>query len=129
MSRRAASIGANAADNNPVPTINTGIPIHGIDSQMPIARNGTERNSAIAGTMIRALMLPLSRRRRDIRPPASKPASAPVPTGSACRWFDHGALMAAEGPDAVAGAEEREVLADHPVEQPAQIGLDPPLDR
>ena len=41
---------------------------------------------------------------------------------------DHGSLVAAEGPDAVARAEEREVLVDHPVEQPAQIGLDPPLD-
>ena len=42
---------------------------------------------------------------------------------------DHGALVAAEGPDAVAGPQEREVLADHLVEQRAQICLDPPLDR
>jgi hypothetical protein len=42
---------------------------------------------------------------------------------------DHRALMAAERSDAVAGAKEREVRADHLVEQPPKIGLDPPLDR
>ena len=40
-----------------------------------------------------------------------------------------GSLVAAEGPDAVAGPEKREIIADHLVEHRAQIGLDPPLDR
>ena len=40
-----------------------------------------------------------------------------------------GALVAAEGPDAVTGPEKREVVADDLVEHGAQIGLDPPLDR
>src|ERR1700722_10141106 len=42
---------------------------------------------------------------------------------------DDGSLVAADGPDAVARPEEREVLADHLVEQPPQIGLHPALDR
>ena len=42
---------------------------------------------------------------------------------------DHRALVAAERPDAVAGAQEREVGADHLVEQPQQVGLDPALHR
>src|SRR5215472_379293 len=42
---------------------------------------------------------------------------------------DHGPLMAAEGSDAVASPEEREVRADHLFEQPPQVGLDPPLHR
>ena len=49
-------------------------------------------------------------------------------------WFgvlavNRGSLVAAEGPDAVAGPEKREVVADHLVEHGAQIGLDPSLDR
>ena len=42
---------------------------------------------------------------------------------------DHRALMTAERPDAVTGPEEREVRADHPVEQAVQVRLDPPLGR
>ncbi len=42
---------------------------------------------------------------------------------------DHRALVAAERPDAVTGPEKREVRADHLFEQPAQVGLDPPLHR
>ena len=42
---------------------------------------------------------------------------------------DHRALVAAERPDAVAGPEEREVRADHLIEQPVQVGFDPPLQR
>ncbi len=42
----------------------------------------------------------------------------------------HGrARVPAERPDPVAGPEEGEVRADHPVQQRAQVGLDPPLDR
>ena len=41
----------------------------------------------------------------------------------------HRALVAAERPDAVAGAEEREVGRNHGVEQPAQVRLDPALHR
>ena len=49
-------------------------------------------------------------------------------------WFgvpavDLGSLVAAESPDAVAGSEKREVVADHLVQHGAQVGLDPPLDR
>ena len=40
---------------------------------------------------------------------------------------DHRALMTAKRPDAVTGPEEREVRAHHPVEQAAQVRLDPPL--
>ena len=42
---------------------------------------------------------------------------------------DHRALLTAERPDAVTGPEEREVRADHPVEQAMQVRLDPPLGR
>ena len=42
---------------------------------------------------------------------------------------DDRALVAAERPDAVAGAQEREVGADHGVQQAAQVGLDPALHR
>ncbi|MBV9093645.1 MAG: hypothetical protein JO132_07185 [Streptosporangiaceae bacterium] len=42
---------------------------------------------------------------------------------------DGGALVAAKRPDAVAGAEEREISGDHRVEQAAQVCLDPPLHR
>src|SRR4030088_1773339 len=38
-------------------------------------------------------------------------------------------LVQAERPDAIAGPEEREVRADHPVEQATQVRLDAPLDR
>ena len=41
---------------------------------------------------------------------------------------EHRALVAAERPDAVAGAQEREVGADHLIEQPHQVGFDPSLD-
>ena len=41
----------------------------------------------------------------------------------------HRALVRAERADAVAGTQEREVLRDDGVEQPAEVLLDPVLDR
>src|SRR5690349_3851785 len=42
---------------------------------------------------------------------------------------DHGALVAAERPDAVTGPEKREIRAHDLIEQAGQVGLDPPLHR
>ena len=42
---------------------------------------------------------------------------------------DDGPLVAAEGPDAIAGPQKREVRADHLFEHFSQVCLDPPLHR
>src|SRR6185437_1892426 len=83
------------------------------------AASRTGQQDGLAGKLAEQRILSARRGQRDLDG-ADRLGEAPV---------DHGALMAAERPDAVTGPEEREVRAHNLVEQAGQVGLDPPLHR
>ncbi len=107
----------------------------GLDPEHVHRAGGRARQQHRVGGQDGAGFLVAGERREALRQPAQEGILQPLRRqfdGDAAEPFtvrpvDHGALVQSEGADAVAGAEEREVLGHDPVQQPGEFALHPVL--